>query len=176
MTLRMRFATRLTDQLRHSVYGGQVVVFRNVPEMWEVTWRTQALLNVRAGSAPVGPKLDAWQAYFAAGGAEAITEACNAFESDPDIVNLMRTALVRCGCGSGGGGSSSSVSSGGSGNADHSEHDEQLWDRVRLRVQAYGDAPDNISNTARYGTGRYSTSLPLHRDTCVAAQGGRVPT
>lgn len=47
-------------------------------------------------------------------------------------------------------------------------HDDNLnhvhWDRIRLRIQPSSDDFDDISN-ALHSTGRFSSSLPIHRDT-----------
>jgi hypothetical protein len=42
---------------------------------------------------------------------------------------------------------------------------ETFWDRLRLRIQSSGDPVDNYTNTATFGAGRFSSTLPVHRDT-----------
>ena len=42
---------------------------------------------------------------------------------------------------------------------------ETHWDRLRLRIQHSGDPIDNYTNTSTFGAGRFSSTLPVHRDT-----------
>ena len=44
-------------------------------------------------------------------------------------------------------------------------NNETHWDRLRLRVQHSGDPIDNYNDTTTFGAGKYSSTLPIHRDT-----------
>ena len=44
-------------------------------------------------------------------------------------------------------------------------HSETHWDRLRLRVQHAGDPIDDYENSTTFGAGRFSSTLPIHRDT-----------
>ena len=44
-------------------------------------------------------------------------------------------------------------------------HNETHWDRLRLRVQHAGDPVDDYQDASTFGSGRFSSTLPIHRDT-----------
>ena len=67
---------------------------------------------------------------------------CEHFESSPDIHRLYRDIFKEAGL----------------------IHKETHWDRLRLRVQQSGDPIDKYTATT-FGTGRFSSTLPIHRDT-----------
>ena len=69
-------------------------------------------------------------------------ELCDRFEGSEAVQRLFRAALAEAGV----------------------VLDETCWDRVRLRVQPSGGAVDDVSAT-NTASGKYSCTLPLHRDT-----------
>ena len=146
----LQTAKTLSREIIHKLYAGEVFVFRQVPEMIELSRRTTQLVNDLAGCPGPSPRLDLWQEHFSASD-YSISEACDAFELDHDNVQLFEDALSRLG-----------VNGPGRGGDNDLTHQ---WDRVRLRIQTHGNLGDDIADTVKHGTGRYSTALPIHRDT-----------
>lgn len=138
------------------LYEGEVFVFENVPEMHEICRLTKAMINIRTGGSPLSGNGPSWQKYFSKSSA-AIRELCDVFESDKHIEMLFQKALHRCGA--------NVIYTPDSLRSVVNTEDVHVWDRVRIRVQPFGDNFDKIENTVVHGTGRYSSTLPIHRDT-----------
>ena len=123
-----------------------------------------------------------------------ITELCEVYESDEEVIELMRKALERCGAGhqhlllddtDTGSETKTSPTNGttSSGNsidtAVTSTHNQlgQVWDRVRLRIQPFGGGlqsmrdgishndTSNLDQESGQRAKHYNGSLPIHRDT-----------
>ena len=71
------------------------------------------------------------------------TRLCRAFEGNEGVRALFRRIF-----------SEASV-----------DAERTYWDRPRLRVQQSGGGYDDVSNSSKFGTGKYSSTLPPHRDT-----------
>ena len=67
---------------------------------------------------------------------------CEAFERDAVVLGLYREIFAECGVDPG----------------------TTCWDRVRLRVQQSGAGLDTVDDSL-HGSGKYSSTLPIHRDT-----------
>lgn len=68
---------------------------------------------------------------------------CRAFERDDGVARLFRGVFDEAGM----------------------DGTSTYWDRPRLRVQQSGSGVDDVSNSKLFGTGKYSSTLPPHRDT-----------
>lgn len=139
----------INGQMRDAIYTGSILVIRNVPSLRK--------LCVHAESTVIG-KYRANFDEFAhhrdkSGKSNFIRDLCVEYEEDPIVVDLFRSSLCEVGI----------------------VENETLWDRVRLRIQperqeyfedgSGQSAMDDITNTQMHGAGRFSQSLPIHRDT-----------
>ena len=169
-------ASRLSHRIVGRIYAGEVFVFRNIPELHELAMRAGSMINARAGCAPLDLKLAKWQEYFAPSqqqgnssaatavqNAAVIQDVCDVFESNEDAGDLMRDALRRCGVGW----EQPEQQHGVVDSTEEHHHQYHVWDRVRLRIQPYGDDSSDIHNTERHGTGPVSythLTLPTNRE------------
>ena len=71
-----------------------------------------------------------------------LQEVCQAYESDDKVAMLFKESLEAAGL----------------------VLNNIYWDRVRLRIQPTDGKVDDVASL-RFGTGRFSCSLPVHRDT-----------
>jgi hypothetical protein len=157
---------------RAGVYEGRILVFRQVDAMVELCRVVEALVSgyvAEAGQCGVASGGDDGEAAAAAAAAvsgtateataatettaavvqravdadaDAMMELCSRYEASEEVDGLFREALHQVGV----------------------DPASTLWDRVRLRVVPSGAAEDDVSDV-RQGTGRFSSTLPLHRDT-----------
>ena len=74
---------------------------------------------------------------------EDIKQACTTFEESEDVKRLFRKIFEY-----------SSV-----------DGKTTCWDRPRLRIQQSGGGIDDIESSSRFGKGKFSSTLPPHRDT-----------
>jgi hypothetical protein len=72
-------------------------------------------------------------------------EKCREFEANSKISYLWQEIIHTCG-------------------VHHYGESSVLWDRVRLRIQTPASEPDDVTSIVN-STGRFSCSLPIHRDT-----------
>ena len=125
---------------RAAVYRGALLVFRQVPAMVELSelalrFAAEAGADVRSAMAD----------------SEANVALCRRFEREPGCQRLMLAAMEHVGVDV-----SSSYEGGG----------RAFVDRLRLRVQpSREEATFNAISDAKPATGRFSESLPVHRDT-----------
>lgn len=149
-----------------AIYAGEVLVFRQLKvnsrssssiacKFYLMCWLLQAMTGLadlfQRDMLP-GHELFIADAESPAGR----IELCDSFESSEDVQRLFRAALSEAGV----------------------ALEETCWDRVRLRVQPSGGGFDEVS-AERTATGKYSCTLPLHRDTWgsnISAQVGPTAT
>ena len=170
----LHHARLFTAAERESLYQGRILVFRQVDAMVELCRVAEALVSgyvAEAGQCGVASGRDDGEAAAAAAAAAAVSgtateasaatettaavvqravdadadammELCSRYEASEEVDGLFREALRQVGV----------------------DPASTLWDRVRLRVVPSGAAEDDVSDV-RQGTGRFSSTLPLHRDT-----------
>ena len=76
---------------------------------------------------------------------------CEMYERCPEVAQLFQESLVEAGL----------------------TLRDTYWDRVRLRIQPADGKIDDVASL-RYGTGRFSCSLPVHRDTWASNIMGQI--
>ena len=174
-----RVTTRFDGDCRRAVYGGAICVFRDVAAMHSLSDLFQSMLKDFLSETHGAINnlhdddddddddevfADRLQRVFSSDRA-AVVEMCSRFEASERVVETWHQALVDVGAL--GGTSSSDEDVGGESKAaaaPGSSHHQQLWDRVRLRIVPSGDRPDDVSERL-HGHGKYSSTLPMHRDT-----------
>ena len=151
-TAALATATTFDAAARRAVYSGRIIVFRNVPAMSRLCALASSMLTDFVRQAP------SLSAFPVASGEElqsvvsvdrgALVDMCARFEASDEAVGLWRQALAQVGV-----------------EAERSAPTETtLWDRARLRIVPSGDRLDDVSSPL-HGCGKYSSTLPLHRDT-----------
>jgi len=154
----LRRVLRLDAAARLGAYAGDVLVLRQVPAAKALCAAFEGIkrrftASQGAGRAPISFDCDAGETSFS--DREAF---CQAFETDEGVRALFLQILTDAGAG-------------GSGHQQQQQQqpgddlDVTCWDRPRLRVQQSGGGVDDVSNTDQFGEGKFSSTLPAHRDT-----------
>lgn len=125
-------------EIRRQLYAGRTIVFRQLPAALKLcTYFKSRVLHHFANNDNNGTPLDP----------ATVVEMCKAFEAaESDAISLWKAII-----------NEAEVHL-------NSSTADVLWDRIRLRVQQSGDTMDDVAD-AKYRSGRFSSTLELHRDT-----------
>ena len=120
---------------RRRAYAGDVLVFHQLPSLVALCAHFEATWSADAAPLVTAEHGDE--------GCDSRRRAlCSAYEEDARVSDLWTEALREAGV----------------------DTQRTAWDRVRLRVQQSGGAIDAVDD-AKFATGRFSSTLPMHRDT-----------
>lgn len=131
-------ALRLDAAARLRAYAGEVLVFRQLPAAKELCERFRSLRSDLESLGLPTFDCDASETAF-----EDRERLCRAFERDKEVQALYGRMFDEAGV----------------------DPKATCWDRPRLRVQQSGSGVDDVANSAKFGTGKFSSTLPPHRDT-----------
>eukprot|EP00928_Gymnodinium_smaydae_P038676 TRINITY_DN26626_c0_g1_i1.p1 TRINITY_DN26626_c0_g1~~TRINITY_DN26626_c0_g1_i1.p1 ORF type:complete len:313 (-),score=51.62 TRINITY_DN26626_c0_g1_i1:16-903(-) len=131
--------TALDATARKALYAGSVLVVRRLPSLIDLCARAQESVVAAYGSRTRDEGSGSAQEKSTA----VITDLCSQYEGDSQNCDLLKSALAEAGV----------------------RLDATRWDRVRLRIQSPSGVVDDVANTPMHGVGRFSQTLPIHRDT-----------
>ncbi len=126
---------------RRQIYGGHVCVLRQVGAARRLCEHFAADY-LEAGGEQFA-RVSSPTATHSETPAEERAAFCESFERDAVVLELYREIMRECGV----------------------DARVTCWDRVRLRVQQSGAGLDVVDDVALHGSGKYSSTLPIHRDT-----------
>lgn len=133
--LTLSASSRLDLATRRRAYAGDVLVFHQLPSLIALCAYFEA-----KWSADAAPLVTA--EHGEEGCERQRRVLCCSYEEDACVSELWTMALREAGV----------------------DTQRTAWDRVRLRVQQSGGTIDAVDD-AKFATGRFSSTLPLHRDT-----------
>ena len=154
-------------EIRKEIYNGSIKIFKNVKHAKKLCAYFQE--NIL----PKHTKLTAKDATHKNTEESVRAEACKEFENDPITSLLWKSIIdeIKVHGSINENKSTTIISDNNNNNNNNNDVNNKTamsspfaWDRVRLRIQQSGAGYDDITNSLN-SFGRYSSTLPLHRDT-----------
>ena len=139
-------STTIDHATRQALYSGQLVVLKHLKSATDLCdyFNTTFLSNERPSSdAATQPQAHSPSPAHSTSTIADRIDSCERFEASSEVAQLYSNMFKEAGL----------------------TPQDTHWDRLRLRIQHSGDPIDNYTNTSTFGAGRFSSTLPVHRDT-----------